>query len=169
MTKFKLILGAVSVATILGGTFTVSALQGQPEPKPVPQSVQSTANVNKPAASVDIVASDVNEKASDTTTAPAPIKPNTYVIPSTKDGYGTPLLEVTAAPSDTQHRSDGYDNMCYVLNDGTYTAVIVSGYDPTDTQLFPYLGDIDVATGAPATAVGSQQWCAAHDPNKAAL
>lgn len=74
----------------------------------------------------------------------------------------TPAPIVEAKPSATHHRSDGYDNMCYRLDNG-YTTVIISNYEGND-RIFPYLGEIDPSTNTPATAEGSQKWCEANDP-----
>lgn len=74
----------------------------------------------------------------------------------------TPIPPVESTPAITHHRSDGYDNMCYRLDNG-YTTVIISNYEGND-RIFPYLGEIDPSTNTPATAEGSQKWCEANDP-----
>lgn len=62
---------------------------------------------------------------------------------STKTTYPelpAPIISVTQ-PS-TYHRTDGYDNMCYRLND-SFTVVVIKDYDPNSLAMFPYGGTVD--------------------------
>ena len=82
--RTKLILGALSVVIIGAGTFTVSALQGQPEPSHVSQSSISAPDVNQTPETVAITAPNVNENPSDSITAPATVKPVLDTTPATE-------------------------------------------------------------------------------------
>ena len=80
------------------------------------------------------------------------------VVPS------TPLPPVDAVPMPKDFkRADGFDNACYQMEDGSWTTVIVKTWQPSST-MYLYEGEIDTATEAPATAVGSQQWCKDNAP-----
>lgn len=162
--KTKLFLGVLSAALLLGAPISVSVHRNDAKAISATQTAELQPNVNDTTKPVDVVPSNVNENTSDTTTPPVTVKP-THTIPASIGTNGTPLPEVTAITPDSEHRDDGFDNMCYRLDDGSFTTVQIKDYSPSP-NLFPYLGDIDVTTGAPATAVGSQQWCAAHDPQR---
>ena len=120
------------------------------------QTVQAPENVKQTPALVNIEPVVVNEP---TVTPPA----KRYTQPAV-DEYGTPIpvVEVIDFPADFK-RSDGFDNVCITMPDGSWTTAIMSGYT-LGPDLYLYKGEIDPASQAPATAVGSRAWCTEHAP-----
>lgn len=116
------------------------------------QSLVKPAIVEKPVTSKA-------EFTSQNITPPAPVKSADQVVISE-----TPLPPVDAQPMPQDFkRSDGFDNMCYKMDDGSWTTTIMKDYT-LGPDLYPYKGDIDPATEAPATAKGSQAWCLQNAP-----
>lgn len=128
-------------------------------PSTAPADLIATANANK-TTGVATTPSTPQMQISDNKPATDPAQPKTHTIPSSVGYGGTPLPAVEAVDGADYVRSDGFQNMCYQMADGSWTTVIYQGAG--GPGMYPYKGDIDVSTGAPATAAGSQQWCAEH-------
>lgn len=98
----------------------------------------------------------------DDTSKPAAI-PTTNKPTEVAPAQIPPQMQISDDKPADFKRSDGFANMCYKMEDGTYTTVIYQG--PGGPGMYPYQGAIDPATESPANAADSQAWCAAHDPN----
>lgn len=122
------------------------------------QTAQAPENVKQTPDLVNIAPAEVNS-----VSTPTPKPTSRWTEPTTGE-FGTPIPSVEAIPySEDFKRSDGFDNVCVTMPDGTWTTAIMSGYS-IGPDLYLYKGEIDPATEAPATAVESRAWCTQHAP-----
>ena len=74
-------------------------------------------------------------------------------------GNGTNAPRTATGPNYSV-KADNFDNMCYRMDDGTFTTVIIKDFEPSP-NIFAYGGPLD-EHDAPANFPDAQAWCAAH-------